>query len=124
MERIVYCRFCNEEHPVSETLDGADNVVGLFCNRKKAMITAFTTFWNGEDILPAIERFAERTVDKVALSRIKRDKVDSLAKKISYQFRQSSYATERDISYYFAQHHVLDVIRSMRQRLAHTKAVI
>ncbi|MFC4103617.1 hypothetical protein [Paenibacillus xanthanilyticus] len=124
MEKIVYCRFCNEEHPVSETRDSADSVVGLFCNRQKAMITAFTTYWNGEDILPAIERFADRTVDKVALTRIRRDKIDGLAKKISYQFRQSNYAEERKISYYFAQHHVLDVIRAMRERLAHTKAVI
>ncbi|WNF07464.1 hypothetical protein [Brevibacillus borstelensis] len=122
MEKITYCRFCNEEHIVSETMDAHDNVVGLFCNREKAMITAHTTNWNGIDVYPAIEGYANRHVDKVALKRIKPDKVNGLARKMAYLFLQTEFAKEHDINYYFAQHHMLDVIRRMKARQAHVKA--
>ncbi|MNW51046.1 hypothetical protein D3C74_285180 [compost metagenome] len=119
MERKTYCRYCNEDHIVSETLDPEGNAVGLFCNREKALITAFTTIWAGEDVLPAISRFVDATVDRVALARIKPDKTNGLARKIAYQFTQTSYSREHRINYAFAVHHVLAEIRRLRERGFH-----
>ncbi|AWB45292.1 hypothetical protein DCC85_14360 [Paenibacillus sp. CAA11] len=120
MERRTYCRFCNEEHVVSETRDTLGNIVGLFCNREKAMVTSHTTAWNEEDIMPAIERFVDATVDRVALARIKTDKMSGLARKIGFQFIQTSYARERKINYAFAVHHILAEIRRMREHGFHS----
>lgn len=119
MERKTYCRFCNEEHIVSETLDPNGTAVGLFCNREKAMITAFTTLWAGEDVLPAINRFVGATVDRVALARIKPERMSGLARKIAYQFLQTQYAKDRKINYAFTTHHVLAEIRRIRERGFH-----
>lgn len=124
MEKVTYCRFCNERHIASETRDPDGNVVGLFCNREKAMITAFTSLWNGEDVLPAIERYADYAVDIEALRHIKPEKVIGLSRKIAYQFMQGNYAKQRNLSYAFVQHHTLDVIRSTKQRQFYSKASV
>lgn len=117
MEKRTYCRFCNETHVVSETLDKNNNVIGLFCNREKALITAFTVEWNGEDISGAISRFVDFNVDKPVLRNVQGSKLRSLAKKLAYQFMQTSYARERKINYAFAVHVTLDELFSLRGRL-------
>lgn len=117
MERKEYCHYCNEEHIVSETKDGNGNVVGLFCNRKKALIKATTTKWNGEDIYGELRKFARQNVDLAAVSRLKPEKVKGLARKMAYLFLQSPYAKERLINYYFAAYHMTTVISSLRSAL-------
>ncbi|WP_276913155.1 hypothetical protein [Aneurinibacillus aneurinilyticus] len=123
MEKVMYCRFCNTDHIASETMDTKGNVVGLFCNREKALIVATTTKWNDEDIYDVIERYVYANVDSVALKRIKPEKVSGLSRKIAYLFLQTKYAKERNLNYFFAQYHILDAIRRMKSRLANAKAV-
>ncbi|WP_178023076.1 hypothetical protein [uncultured Paenibacillus sp.] len=115
MERKTFCHYCNEEHIVSETLDTNRTVVGLFCNREKALITAFSSVWDGEDVLPEISRFVDAYVDRVALARIKTEKMNGLARKLAYQFTQTSYSREHRINYAFAVHHILGEIRSIKE---------
>jgi hypothetical protein len=116
MERVVYCRHCEKEHVVSETMDSKGNVVGLFCNTKQAMLDVTTTKWNGEDIYPELRKYLERHLDKVALKRIKLEKIVGLSRKMAYLFMQTPYAKEHRLNYYFVQHHALDLIRRLRCR--------
>lgn len=118
MEKERHCWHCDEKHIVSETKDGQGNVVGLFCNRNKAMIVAKTTRWNGEDIYPQLERFLERNVDTIALVRICGEKINGLSRKMTYLFLQTEYAKERGINYYWAQYHALSIVRRMRATAA------
>ncbi|MGG4142979.1 hypothetical protein ABEW34_07585 [Paenibacillus algorifonticola] len=118
MDKQVYCRFCNEKHIVSETKDNEGNAVGLFCNRRKALIVAFTARWDGEDTFPLIERYVDETVDILALRRITPDKMTALSRKIAY-----GYVQGRKLNYYFVQHHVLSVIRSRKGRAQHMREV-
>jgi hypothetical protein len=117
MEKTVFCHFCNEDHIVSETKDSRGNIVGLFCNREKALITSDTTKWNGEDIYEELRKFARRNVDHGAVSRIKPEKVAGLARKMAYMFLQTPYAKERFINYYFAQYHMTTVITRLRSEV-------
>ncbi|WP_232696163.1 hypothetical protein [Brevibacillus daliensis] len=124
MEKIVNCHHCGERHIVSETMDGHGNVVGLFCNRKQAMIVANTTNWNGEDTYDTMERFAIANVDTQALRRIKPDKVNGLVRKISYLYLQTTYAKERKINYFFATYHMRSIILRMKAKAARQKAEV
>lgn len=117
MEKMVYCRHCNEEHIASETMDTNGEVVGLFCNRQQSMIVSNSTIWNDEDVGIAIERFANANVDSGALSRIKPEKVIGLSRKITYLFCQTSYAKERKINYFFAQHHMFIAINKIKNKV-------
>lgn len=117
MEKTVYCHFCGEEHIVSETKDNNGNVVGLFCNREKALIKSDTTRWNGEDIYEELRNFAKENVDIGAVSRIKPDKVAGLSRKMAYMFLQTYYAKEHKINYYFAQYHMATVIVRLRSKV-------
>ncbi|MEV5028519.1 hypothetical protein [Paenibacillus sp. LPE1-1-1.1] len=123
MTKRSFCRFCSETHTVSETKDLNGNAVGLFCDRRKELITAFTSRWGFEDVFPMIESFVDVAVDSVALKRIKSEKVIGLSRKIAYQFMQTSNARERKINYYFALHHVQDAIRAKKSRLFYAKEV-
>lgn len=117
MEKTAYCHFCNEEHIVSETKDAQGNIVGLFCNREKALIVSDTTKWNGEDIYGELRQFARHNVDIGAVARIKPEKVAGLARKIAYQFLQKPFAKERKINYYFAAYHMTTVITRLRSEV-------
>ncbi|WP_314587909.1 hypothetical protein [Paenibacillus terrigena] len=121
MEKVTYCRFCNEKHIVSETRDPAGNVVGMFCNRKKALITAYTSVWNGDDVLPRLEKFTEVNVDRAVLPRMQPDKLEGLSRKFAYYALQSDFARERKLNYAFVQHHILDILRALRQRRFYEK---
>lgn len=121
MEKVSYCRFCNEKHIVSETRDSEGSVVGMFCNREKALITAHTSHWNGEDILPAIERFVNFHVDFEVLPRVKGEGLNGLSKKLAYQILQSNYAKKQKWNYYFVLHHALDTLRAIKQRLYYAR---
>ncbi|OME86903.1 hypothetical protein BK120_08245 [Paenibacillus sp. FSL A5-0031] len=123
MTKRSFCRFCSETHTVSETKDPNGIAVGLFCDRRKELITAFTSLWGDEDVFPLIESYVDAAVDSVALKRIKSDKVVGLSRKIAYQFMQTSNARERKINYYFALHHVLDAIRAKKGRLFYANGV-
>lgn len=118
MEKIVSCHHCGERHIVSETMDGHGNVVGLFCNRKQAMIVVKTSHWNGEDTYDAMERFAAGNVDTMALRRIKPEKVDGLARKIAYLYLQTAYAKERKVNYFFAAYQLRSIILRMKAAAA------
>lgn len=119
MEKLTYCRFCNEKHIVSETFDKQGTVVGMFCNREKALITAFTVEWNGEDISGPVSRFVDFNTDKAILRNIKGDKLRGLAKKLAYQFMQSTYAKDRKINYAFAVYVTLDELFKLREQVYH-----
>lgn len=123
MEKMSYCRFCNEEHIVSETKDTQGNAVGLFCNREKQMITVFWPVWNGEDVYDEIARFVSTLADDVSLARLKPGSMTGLSRKFAYQFLQTYYATSRRINFYFAQHIVLDALRERKQRLYNVRTV-
>lgn len=117
MEKKAYCPFCIEEHIVSETKDPFGNIVGLFCNREKALVQSDTTRWNDENIYGELRAFARKNVDFVALNRIKPNKIAGLARKMAYLFLQTDYAKERKINYYFAQYHMATVIVRLRSEL-------
>lgn len=118
-EKVTYCRFCNEDHIVSETMDLDNNAVGLFCNRKKAMLTAFSHKWNGEDVYERLEHFLDRQVDKIALLNIEPNKINGLSRKMAYLFLQTPYAKKHRINYHFVQYHANDIIRRMRSKITH-----
>lgn len=122
MEKTVYCHFCNEGHIVSETKDYRGNIVGLFCNREKALIKSDTQRWNGEDIYSELRTFARKNVDIGAIARLKPDKVAGLSRKMAYMFLQAPYAKERRINYYFAQYHMTTVISRLRSEV-HAKRI-
>ncbi|PRT06960.1 hypothetical protein C6356_00615 [Bacillus wiedmannii] len=117
MEKRSYCHYCNEEHIVSETKDSNGNVVGLFCNREKALIKATTTKWNGVDIYGDLREFARRNVDLVAVNRINPEKVEGLSRKMAYLFLQTPEAKESSLNYYFAVYHMTRVIVNLRSEL-------
>lgn len=114
MEPIIYCPHCGEEHVASETRDNEGIVVGLFCNRRKALISAAATTWGGEDVYPRLQSFLRRNVDMRALDRIESDKVVGLSRKMAYLFIQTTYAKDRRINYYWIQYHALKAIRRMK----------
>ncbi|WP_029100206.1 hypothetical protein [Brevibacillus thermoruber] len=124
MEKIAHCFHCGERHIVSETMDGQGNVVGLFCNRKQAMVVVKTTRWNGEDVYDRLERFAAANVDTQALRRIKPEKVEGLTRKIAYLFLQTEYAKERKINYFFVVYHMRSIIRRMKAKAARQRAEV
>lgn len=121
MERTTYCRHCNEKHIVSETMDSAGSVVGMFCNRKQRMVTVHSTKWNDDDVHEPLQRYLAAQVDVEALSRIKSEKLDGLARKMSYLFLQTPYAKERRLNYFWTQAIALDIIRRMKERQFHVK---
>jgi hypothetical protein len=117
MEKKMYCHYCNEEHIVSETRDNKGVVVGLFCNREKALIISDTTKWNGESVYEEIRKFARKYVDLEAITRLKPEKVAGLGRKMAYQFLQTDYAKQRKINYYFATYHMTMVITRLRSEV-------
>lgn len=116
MNKVMYCRFCNEKHIVSETVDGDGNVVGVFCNREKALITAFTTHWNSEDLQPRVASYTRANTDLRALSKVKGNKLRGLAKRFAFLAMKSDFVTERKLNYAFLVHLILDELFILKEQ--------
>ncbi|MGY3188792.1 hypothetical protein [Lysinibacillus sp. TE18511] len=114
MEKIVYCTHCKVEHVVSITKDST-NDVGLFCNTTRKLVDAYTTKWDGKDVYEPMREFARKNVDLQAISRLKPEKVEGLARKMAFMYSNSDdriYA-----SYAFLAYHMHTIITRLRSEV-------
>lgn len=112
---LIYCPYCEIEHVPSKTADNQGNVVGLFCDCERLLIRVNTPCWNGESILPQLNRFLKASVRLNALKKMDNDSIRRLSKKMAYLFLQTKYGKERKLNYAFVEYHTRDIIYKLRE---------
>lgn len=116
MDKIEFCPYCNEEHVVVATMDDK-KPVGFFCNRKRKLINAVTTKWNGFDVYEPMREFARKNVNLGGVAHVRPEKVEGLARKMAFLFLQLSDIKDRKINYAFAAYHMEMIITRLRSEV-------